>query len=256
MKITLPERYDYCSRTELKLAGPVPGLSLNPIRHISALEALLTAISDIEDMNPIEEIHTIGYNQARYYGFIRIKDARLSDNIDIDWVVGICNKNDGTGATELHSGMHITPYGGVVMISSYNQIVQRKGLRLLDDLQPLVNENLALALDCFSVQLDRMEAYKEIKIDNPKAHDIIGRLMKEKILSGRVAAVGIDEWHKPTSDYIKPRTIWSLFCLCGFLHSRLKGYEMIERNVLLHQFFDSVAKFNKKTTTWIQSRFA
>lgn len=193
-----------------------------------------------------------------FYGLFSVPANSLQD---FKWVIGATNDNQSgggivRGSFEIHSGF-ILPYVGNAMAFSRSILIAEKKKYIpKEDIQALVNENLDVLREEFNLEFDRESHYKARKLKPEEASHIILQVIDRDVMAGRLISEFIDEWKKPQFEYLKPRTLWSLFCQCAWFLNRLQAPILIERTIKLHHLFDEIAKFNKKPTKWVQSSFA
>lgn len=226
-----------------------PGVLLEPIRHIRLYE-LMTNLPYPQ----LGEFHTASPDGAKYFGLYEY--GLPPDDDEIRWVLAVTNCNDGSEALRISSAISIC---GVSRALSFHFDVT--GLKKFnrverESLADLVTETAERCKDHFNLEFERMEHFKKHKLTKEAAHDLLCTAIDREVVAGRLAAELISTWKSPMWDYLKPRTLWSMFCLLSWCHNRLKAPVLIERTINLHHFFDEIGGFNKKPTRWVQSRFA
>jgi hypothetical protein len=187
-------------------------------------------------------------------GFISVREKNLAD---IKWVIGMTNSNgERSRGFYLHSGFVVTEVSSAVSISASEKVITKYSFFTNDELKTLVTERLDYLREFYLLEYERESHFKKIRLSSAEAHNIICDMIRRDVIAGRLSKEMLDLWHKPTAEYLRPRTMWSLFCLSSWLLNRLNVPVMIERTTNLHHFFDEVADFNKKPTKWVQSTFA
>lgn len=237
------------SRPELAVLKPVSIGRVNPIRHIVVVD-LVSEWFEANNCKIKDEFHAISHLGLRYIGLFTLKAKPMRD---IEPVLAITNNNDGKSALEFHSGMSIPDVQESISFHHSENVVSKIGFTPEDELKTLVNEKLLYLKEWFHVEYDREERFKKIKLTPEKAHHIICTLLQTEIIAGRVSYELLTNWNKPESDYLKPRTLWSLFIHCLTFTNRLKSMQHIERSKTLHEFFDELAGFHLKPTKWVQA---
>lgn len=238
------------SRAELRVVPIEFSGQIDPIRHIEIFEEVESQLLAI-DYNVKDEFHALTKGNLRYAGLIVSKAIWMTD---WDWCLLITNNNDGKGAAEIHSGIVFRDVAECIAFHVSFTLFKKVGYLSKEDMRALVNENIDKCRDYMKLEDERMTAYKKIKISREVAHNIICELLMTEIVAGRCAFEVLTDWNNPQVDYIKPRTLWSLFVHCLVFINRLKTIHHIERSKQLHEFFDEVAKFNSKPTKWVQSK--
>lgn len=240
------------SRSELAVLKPVWIGRVNPIRHTVVID-LVTEWFEANDHKIRDEFHAISHLGLRYIGLFNLKAKPMHD---IEPILVVTNNNDGKSALEFHSGMAISDVNESIGFHQSFTVLKKIGFTPDEELKSLVNENLIRAKECFHVEYEREERFKKIKLTPENAHHLICTLLQTEIIAGRVAFELLTGWNKPEADYLKPRTLWSLFVHCLTFTNRLKSIQHIERSKSLHEFFDEIAGFHMRQTKWVQQTFA
>lgn len=241
------------SLAELEIKPP-SGRSLFGIKSSLIVELVSNYVGAQSRMKISDSFYACDETDDMFQGFVMVKEPRLSD---FHWIIGMTNANAGRSkGFDLHSGIVIPWMENCIAIMHSERVIKKYQFFAKDDLQVLVNERLDVLREHFNLHHERETHYKKIKIDNADAHDIICKMISTEVMAGRSSKRLLDAWHKAPFDYVKPRTVWSLYCLSAWLLNHLTAPEMIERTIMLHHFFDDVAKFDKKPTKWVQTTFA
>jgi hypothetical protein len=252
ISLTMGDGLEQCSLTDIKLLPLCENCSAFPIRHETIALSLTRAV-ELQGDKVRDSFHAITPDRAKYVG---IFDIQTPESSDFRWAVMATNANNGASAFELHTGIVIPAAEMSVGFQFTDMIMKRNRLLVLDELQDLVNESLVKLKDYYNLSFMRMEHLKSKKLTREEASDIIVRLLGTEVVAGRLAHELITLWTKPQLDYLKPRTMWSLFCLSLWLLQRLRAYAIVDRTTDLHHFFDDISKFDKKPTRWVQKTFA
>lgn len=239
------------TKLELDRFKSLPDQGIFSISH----RAVADMIEDYFEKNTVFNIrdtfHAVYHGGYRYAGLFQLNASPY----DVDWLVAATNANDGRGSLVIHTGCVLRDFRCTLSFNHSRKVMKKYTYISPDELKALVNESLVESKDYYAVESDRMDHYQKTKLSAELAHHTICRLIETEVVAGRLAAEFINRWNNP-EDYIKPRNVRSLFTLASFMLNRLRTSELIERTQTLHDFFDDVAKFNKKPTTWIQTRFA
>lgn len=250
--LKLSEGESSISKTELALVKPIVVNRMNPLRHIVVADAIFDLISGMT-ARIRDEFHAVSHGGLRYIGLF---EAVVSTMLDFHWVISVTNSHDGKSAMEIHSGISFPNVEESIGFHHSMVVLKKYTYTSESDFRSLVNESIIECRMHFNLEIERMERYKSIKLTEKDAHHIICTLLMTEIVAGRLAYEILTDWNKPQVDYIKPRTLWSLFVHCLTFTNRLKSIQHIERSKELHEFFDSVANFRLKPTHWVQSTFA
>ncbi len=250
LSIPLSRPFEIANRSEVSTVRLTPGQRINPIRHEAIIDSIF-AYAEKHDFIIRDEFNALGNDGARWLGLFQ-----LSQDREIDWSILFHNANDGSGVLSVTSGICLPEVDKAVIFSEEQKVIRKYGFVTPDELQVLVNEKLEFVREHYNLEFERMEHYKNHRLTRESGHDIICRLLDQEVIAGRLAHELISTWKNPPWVYLKPRTLWSLFLLCGWFLNRLNVFVLVERTTNLHHVFDEIARFDKKPTIWTQDRFA
>lgn len=241
------------SLPEIAILVIPPGPRVKPIRHEKIAHAVMDYIWSQKGDLLVQASHAINPTGTHYLGLF---DVKTQSARDFRWLIAATNGTDGTAVFNLHSGI-VIPDAEMSFVFHHTDIMIRRGNNLDDDeLQALVNETLLRMRDHYNLCFERMDHLKSCKLTNQAACELICAILGVEVIAGRSAHEFINAWKKPPFAYMKPRTMWSLYCLCAWFLKRLRAHVLIERTQNLNHFFDDMAKFDKKPTRWVQDAFA
>jgi len=156
---------------------------------------------------------------------------------DYSWTVGIRNSHDKTFPAGLVAGHKVfccdnLAFSGLVSIS-------RKHTRWAErDLHELTARAVG-QLGNKLIQLDqRIARYKEVKIDDARAHDIVIRSLDSSVVTTTQLPYLLKEWREPSHEAFLPRTAWSLFNAYTESLKTLNPHTAVRRGEALHGLFD------------------
>lgn len=116
----------------------------------------------------------------------------------------------------------------------------RKHNRFIDrDLPSLVAQGIGQLMEKWHDQTVRIAAYREKRIGNNVAHDLIIRATDVGVCSNRMIPAVLDEWRTPRHEDFRRRNVWSLFN--AFTETLKDGSlsELPKRTEALHGLLDS-----------------
>lgn len=241
------------SIVEIRAMPTIPGPRISPIRHEYIAEAIQKYIDTDTQQRLTDSMHAITENAAKYFGLFDVKTEMAKD---FRWVIAATNAIDGTGSVMLHSGIVLPEVEMAIAFHHSEVVVKRTGYLPQDELDILVNETLLKLRGHFNLAFERMDHLKSCKLTSATSAELVMALLGTEVIAGRLAHEFILAWKKPPFEYIKPRNMWSLFCLCAWFLKRLRAKVLLERTQDLHSFFDDMSKFDKKPTRWVQATFA
>jgi hypothetical protein len=154
--------------------------------------------------------------------------------------VGIRNSHDQTYPAGLVAGTRVfvcdnLAFSGEVRIS-------RKHTRYaMRDLRHLTARAVGQLGDKF-LQLDqRVDAYKDRRINDPKAHDLVIRAVDCHAITASQIPDVLDQWRHPAHEAFRSRTLWSLFNAFTEVHKAGNPHTTLRRGEALHGLFDAAA---------------
>ena len=225
------------SRQELwTVPTPSRTRSWYPLPHRSV-------VSEVEDQlqgcgfTITEQAHALSHDKARYFGIMTITIPSRSIT-DYSWVVGVRNSHDKTFPAGLVCGSKVfccdnLAFSGLVSIS-------RKHTRWAErDLHHLTARAVGQLGDRL-LQLDhRIARYKEVEINDARAHDIVIRSLDAGVVTTTQVPEVLREWREPSHDAFLPRTAWSLFNAHTEALKSVNAHTAIRRSEALHGLFDA-----------------
>lgn len=188
------------------------------------------------------ESHALSHAGARYFGVFEVSFPDRPEQ-DHGWIVGIRNSHDKTYPAGLVAGSHVLccdnlAFSGEVRIS-------RKHTKFaVRDLRHLTSRAVGQLGDRFRKLDERILAYRERPLTNPKAHDLIIKAIDCRAITTTQVPQVLQEWRKPSHDEFRPRNAWSLFNAFTEAHKGINPQTIIARGQALHGLFDGLVGIN------------
>jgi hypothetical protein len=225
------------SREDL-LAVPTPRGTRTwyPLSHSTILGEVETQLES-SGFTIIEETHALSHEGARYFGVMSVSLPNRGQ-ADFGWIVGIRNSHDMTYPAGLVAGTRVfvcdnCAFSGEVRIS-------RKHTRFAErDLRHLTARAVGQLGDKFRGLDQRVIAYKEERITNTRAHDIIIRAVDCAAITPAQIPDVLMQWRKPEHESFEPRNAWSLFNAFTEVHKTINPHTALRRGEALHGLFDA-----------------
>ena len=182
------------------------------------------------------QAHAISHEGARYFGLLEIQlpEHKYSD---YRWVVGLRNSHDKTFPAAMVAGTQVfvcdnLAFSGQVKLSrKHTRFAQR-------DLRHLTSRAVGQLGDRFLKLDQRIDAYKQKRITDNKAHDLIVRALDCRAITATQVPKVLSEWRKPTHSEFRRRSVWSLFNAVTETHKELNPHIAIRRSEALHGLCD------------------
>jgi len=184
-----------------------------------------------------EEAHALSHNGDRYFGVLSVTLPNRNIS-DFGWVVGLRNSHDQTYPAGLVAGTRVfvcdnLAFSGQVQISRKHTRFAERDLRHLTARAVGQLGNRLTDLD------RRVLHYKETKIRDARAHDIIVRAVDAGAITTAQIPEVLHEWRKPEHIDFKPRTAWSLFNAFTEAHKSASPQTAVRRGEALYGLFDA-----------------
>jgi len=230
---------------------PESTTSWQPIPHLKLVEQVEKALVS-SNLTVVNQAHSLSPDGSRYFGLVHVANGR--ENADYAWVMGVRNSHDKSFPAGIVAGTQVfvcdnLAFGGEVKFA-------RKHTRfILRDLPMIAERAVSRLVDKWHTQGKRIAAYKEHKVADRDAHDLIVRALDIGVIGSRAVLPVLGQWREPAHEVFAPRTAWSLFN--GFTEA-MKGDNLqvlSKRTEALHGLFDGyvglVHRFGGLTTAGV-----
>jgi len=207
-----------------------------PLSHTSVLNEIELQLRSC-GFDITEEAHALSHNGDRYFGVLSVTLPNRSIS-DFGWVVGLRNSHDQTYPAGLVAGTRVfvcdnLAFSGEVRISRKHTRFAERDLRHLTARAVGQLGNKLTGLD------QRVLHYKETKIRDARAHDIIVRAVDAQAITTAQIPEVLREWRNPEHVDFKPRTAWSLFNAFTEAHKSASPQTAVRRGEALYGLFDA-----------------
>lgn len=173
---------------------------------------------------------------TRMFGMMNL----ATDNPEYSPVVGFRNAHDKMFSQGIVCGSSVFVCDNLAFSAEIN--FRRRHTRNIErDFPGIIDEALSKLRPAQEFQDHRIESYKQCELNDPTAHHIAVRAMKDAIFAPSRIAKVVAEWDEPSHPEFEPRTLWSLF---NAITETLKGGNIWVRSdntQVLHRLFDTVA---------------
>lgn len=216
-----------------KIRAPEPTDTWFPLDHMHVLDEVETQIRD-SGLNIVNQAHALSHEGNRYFGLIQVH--KEFKHPDYSYVVGVRNSHDKTFPAGMVAGSQVFVCDNLAFSGEIK--FGRKHTRFIERDLPLLVSDAIGRLNEEWISMDfRIEAYKNKRISELKAHDIAVKSVDSQIMPVTALPRLLQEWRVPTYTDFKDRTIWSLF---NAFTEVLKGNltHLPQRTEKLHQLMD------------------
>lgn len=189
---------------------PAPEGKWFPIAHAE----LLSTVEDTLGRGGLEvvnEAHVLAHDGARYFGLLQVA-PKGDDGGDHSLVLGLRNSHDKSIVAGLAVGAGVFACSNLSFSSEIR--IDRKHTRFAGrDLPTLVTTAVGRLGDHRRTQDARITAYKEKKISDARAHDLVIQALDARIVPVTRIPEVLAEWRKPSHKEFTEggRTAWRLF---------------------------------------------
>jgi hypothetical protein len=181
------------------------------------------------------QVHSLNQDGAQYFGLTEIYGPNNAD--DYALIVGLRNSHNKTFPVGLVAGATVfvcdnLSFSGEVRLS------RKHTTHLQRDLPQLVSRGVGRLMDLWGHQGKRIDAYKNHRMRDKAAHDLVIRAVDLGACTNRMIPAVIKEWREPSYADFSERSAWSLF---NAFTETLKGNlpELPRRTEALHALFDT-----------------
>lgn len=180
-----------------------------PIHHTAMLDLVEQTLKG-SGLSIVNQAHALGRDGDRYFGLMEVRHGH--HNNDYGLVVGLRNSHDQSfpAGLVLGSGVFVCDNlafsGEVVLARRHTRYIMR-------DLPQLVEGAVGRLGDLRISQDQRIEAYKETKVDDRNAHDLLVRCVDSRVLPVTRLPNALQEWRQPQHGEFERggKTAWRLF---------------------------------------------
>jgi hypothetical protein len=220
-----------------RVSTPCPTETWQPIPHVTLIETVEDALRST-GLKIGNQVHSLSQEGNRYFGLTEVhgpQDAR-----DYAMVLGLRNSHDKTFPVGLVAGASVFVCDNL-SFSGEVRLTRKHTVHLQRDLPLLVASGVGRLLDLWNHQGQRIEAYKNYRMRDKAAHDLVVRAVDVGAATNRMIPKILEDWREPSHPEFQDRSAWSLF---NSFTEVLKGNlpELPRRTECLHALFDSAVK--------------
>ena len=211
-----------------------------PVAHSRLLELAQSTIES-QGYAVTNEAHGLWGEGARYFGLMELAGGHAAD--DYQLVLGLRNSHDKTFPASLALGSQVLVcdnlsfFGEVVLTRRHTRFIER-------DLPGIVTQAVGRLSEMRTQQADRIDAYKQKRIQDRTAHDLMVRAVDSRVIPVTQLPLVVKEWREPSHDKFTEngRSVWRLFN--AFTESfKSRSLEMLpRRSQALHGLLDRVCQ--------------
>ena len=212
-----------------------------PVPHHRLLDLVETTI-DGQGYRVTSQAHGLwGDHGDRYFGLMELANGYAED--DYGLVLGLRNSHDKSFPASLALGSQVLVcdnlsfFGQVVLTRRHTRFIER-------DLPWIVAQAVGRLSEMRTQQADRLDAYKQTRIQDRTAHDLMVRAVATRVIPVTQLPLVLKEWREPSHDEFTEngRSVWRLFN--AFTESfKSRSLEVLpRRSQALHGLMDRVCQ--------------
>jgi hypothetical protein len=223
------------TRAELKdVPTPEATATWHPIPHYLLLGHVREALSS-RDIRILSEEHGLQSSGDNYFGVLTV--GRQSELGDFNYVVGVRNSHNKRFPAGLVVGLSVTVCDNL-SFSGEIRMDRKHTAHIERDLEGLVLNSVGQLSDRWVDQERRVEAYRNAKVSNIRAHDILVHGLDSRIITAVQLPQILGHWRKPQHEEFEPRTAWSLFNCFTEVLKNTSLFLLAPRTQSLHGLLD------------------
>ena len=222
------------------VSTPTRTRSWVPVPHHRLLDLVESTIEG-QGYRVTSQAHGLWGDGDRYFGLMELANGHTED--DYGLVLGLRNSHDKTFPASLALGSQVLVcdnlsfFGEVVLTRRHTRFVER-------DLPDIVAQAVGRLSEMRTQQADRLDAYKQTRIQDRTAHDLMVRAVDARVIPVTQLPMVLKEWRKPTHPEFTAdgRSVWRLFN--AFTESfKSRSLEVLpRRSQALHGLMDRICQ--------------
>jgi hypothetical protein len=252
LKINLVEGSRELSYKELEALPPLVSYSdlIIPIQHEYFVSQILTSAEN-EGLRLKDAIYSVSHSNARFFGVMEFTSKVFRDD-SFGWILAASNANDGTDGISMYGGIRIYDKNTLAFHEELS-VIKRHSENAIINLPETVAGAVRKLHEHWNINQERADTYCQLSLTIERAHHIICEAITKEIIAGREINSLLTSYHKQRGE---GAGMWTLFKSCVEILNKLKAPPLIQRTIELHHLIDQYARFTKRPSPYIQTRFA
>lgn len=187
---------------------PAPTETWHPIPHRRFVDGVISSL-DQSGLHVVSEAHALAREGARYFGMFQLRNG--NNPADYSLVVGLRNSHDKSFPAGLVVGSGVFVCDNLAF-SGEIQIGRKHTTHIERDLPELIQSAVGRIGDLRQRQDDRIEAYKNFRMSDAKAHHIVIQALDSRIAPVTYIPEILKEWREPRhAEFAQAKNGWRLF---------------------------------------------
>jgi len=188
---------------------PTATRTWTPIPHFGLLRQVEQTLF-AAGLKTADQAHALSPGGLRYFGLLEVTNGHSRD--DYGLVLGLRNSHDKSFPAALAVGSCVFVCDNLAF--SAEVVIARRHTRYIHrDLPGLVQRAVGRLGDLRQDQDRRIEAYRDKKLTDMRAHDLLVRSVDARVLPVTALPTALAEWREPRHDEFaaEGKTAWRLF---------------------------------------------
>ncbi|MBC2594653.1 DUF932 domain-containing protein [Ruficoccus amylovorans] len=177
-----------------------------PVAHLTVLNTVERALLG-RGLAIVNSAYALDKEANRFFALLEIRTAR--DAGDYSWIVGVRNSHDKSFPAGIVAGTQVLVCSNLAF-SGEIKLARKHTRFILRDLDELADNAVQRLVGRFGEQARRIEAYKQARLRDTRAHDLIIRAVDAGVCSNQHIPKVLDHWRNPEHPCFRERTLWSL----------------------------------------------
>jgi hypothetical protein len=190
-------------------------------------------------MTVVNQAHALWQDGLRYFGLLEVANGQMHD--DYGLVVGLRNSHDKSFPAAIALGSAVFVCDNLAF--SAEVTIARRHTRFIErDLPRVVHTAVGRLADMRGQQDERICAYKESKLSDPAAHDLLIRAVDSLVLPVTQVPAVLEQWRTPSHDEFAAdgKTVWRFHNAMTHVWKGRNLAALPRRSQALHGLLDSV----------------
>jgi len=211
----------------------------HPIPHRRFVDGVIESL-DRSGLHVVTEAHALARDGARYFGMFQLKNG--NNPADYSLVVGLRNSHDKSFPAGLVVGSGVFVCDNLAF-SGEIEIGRKHTTHIERDLPQLIQSAVGRVGALRVHQDNRIEAYKQAKISDAKAHDIVIQALDTRIAPVTYIPDILKEWRTPRhAEFAQVKNGWRLFNAFTEILKESNVFDRPRATQALHGLMDTACK--------------
>src|SRR5277367_403173 len=177
-----------------RVTTPKQTSTWQPIPHVTLIETVEDALRST-GLRIGNQVHSLSQQGARYFGLTEVHGPH--DPGDYSLVLGLRNSHDKTFPVGLAAGASVFVCDNL-SFSGEVRLTRKHTVHLQRDLPQLVAGGVGKLMQLWVHQGERIDAYKNYRMRDKSAHDLIVRAVDVGAATNRMIPWVLKEWREPS----------------------------------------------------------